>query len=95
MKEKSSILQQFGRNIRTLREAQDLSQEEFAALVGLDRTYIGGIERGERNTGVLNVCRIAHTLGVTPARLLAELEECTPNPPNKISRQKMKVEGSR
>ena len=95
MKEKSSILQQFGRNIRVLREAQGLSQEKFAALVGLDRTYIGGIERGERNAGVLNVCRIAHTLGVAPARLLAGLEEFAPAPLIKGSSSKTKVEGGR
>ena len=95
MKEKNSILQQFGSNVRALREAQGLSQEEFAALAGLDRTYVGGIERGERNAGVLNVCRIAHTLGVSPARLLAKLEEFAPSPVNKGSRPKTKVEGGR
>jgi transcriptional regulator with XRE-family HTH domain len=73
MKVKSAVLQQFGQNIRSLREAQKLSQEEFAAIVGLDRTYIGGVERGERNAGVINLCRIALALSVAPADLLKEL----------------------
>ena len=72
-----------------------MSQEEFAALAGLDRTYVGGIERGERNAGVLNVCRIAHTLGVSPARLLAELEGFAPSPISKSARPKTKVEEGR
>ena len=91
MKEKKSILQQFGNNIRALREAQGLSQEDFAALAGLDRTYVGGIERGERNAGVLNVCRIAHTLEVSPSRLLTGLEELALSPVSK-KRQKTKTE---
>lgn len=81
--------------MRALREAQGLSQEEFAALAGLDRTYVGGIERGERNAGVLNVCRIAQALGVSPANLLAELEELAPSPVSKNPRLKTKVEGGR
>jgi len=73
VKTKHPILQQFGRSVRALREAHGLSQEDFAALVNLDRTYIGGIERGERNIGILNVCRIANALGVVPAQLFLDL----------------------
>jgi transcriptional regulator with XRE-family HTH domain len=46
------------------------SQEEFAAESGLDRTYVGGIERGERNPSLLNICRLARALGVTPSDLM-------------------------
>jgi transcriptional regulator with XRE-family HTH domain len=60
----------FGRKVRSLREAKELSQEDFAHLVGIHRTYIGGIERGERNPTLTNIHRIADALGVAPSKLL-------------------------
>lgn len=63
-------LQSLGKNIRLLRKAKGYSQESFANACGLDRTYIGGVERGERNLGIKNLLRIAQTLGVPPADLL-------------------------
>ena len=62
-----------GTRIRLLRSAQGYSQEAFARACGLDRTYIGGIERGERNLGLINLVRIAKALGVPPAELLADI----------------------
>ena len=62
-----------GEKIRRLRSAKGYSQEKFAQACGLDRTYIGGIERGERNLGLKNVMKIARTLGVRPSRLLEEI----------------------
>lgn len=62
-------LRLFGARVRTERERLGLSQEAFADLVGLHRTYIGGVERGERNLGLLNILRIAHGLGVPPGSL--------------------------
>jgi len=53
-----------GRRIRSLREARGFSQEAFAEEAGLDRTYYGGVERGERNVAALNLIRIARALGV-------------------------------
>jgi transcriptional regulator with XRE-family HTH domain len=53
-----------GARIRELRTKRGWSQEGFADRCGLDRTYIGGIERGERNVAVLNLLRIARTLDV-------------------------------
>lgn len=49
----------FGANLRSYREARGLSQEAFADLLGMHRTYVGGIERGERNLTLRSVERIA------------------------------------
>ena len=59
-----------GRNLRTYREARGLSQEEFALVLGVHRTYMGGVERGERNLTLKSVERIAATLKVEPILLL-------------------------
>lgn len=67
---KNPLLVKLGQNIRSRRETLNWSQEELAMKAELDRTYIGGIERGERNVAVLNLCRIAHALGVSPSGLL-------------------------
>lgn len=69
MADAESIRIKFGKNLRCLRKAQGLSQEAFADACGLDRTYVGGIERGERNIGIENIGRIARTLGVPPSAL--------------------------
>ncbi len=63
------VTRRFGRRVRALREAKGWSQESFAEECGLHRTYIGGIERGERNVGLVNVERIAMALGVEIADL--------------------------
>lgn len=59
----------FGRAIRQRRHKLGVSQEEFADLCGLDRTYIGGIERGERNVSLVNVEKIARTLRISLSEL--------------------------
>jgi len=59
-----------GRNLRAYREAQGLSQEAFAELVGVHRTYMGGMERGERNLTLKSLERIAGRIGVDPVALL-------------------------
>lgn len=59
----------FGNRVRQLRKARGWSQEDFAHRVGLDRSYVGGVERGERNISLENICLIAETLGVAPADL--------------------------
>jgi transcriptional regulator with XRE-family HTH domain len=67
-------LMRFGRRVRSLRERAGLSQEALAEKAGVHRTYLGGVERGERNVGLKNVLRIAEALGVPPAELFPEGE---------------------
>ncbi|MBI4779819.1 MAG: helix-turn-helix transcriptional regulator [Oscillatoriophycideae cyanobacterium NC_groundwater_1537_Pr4_S-0.65um_50_18] len=64
------ILMLFGERVRALRLSRGLSQEALALAAGLDRTYIGGVERGERNISLINIRRIACALEVAPADLL-------------------------
>jgi transcriptional regulator with XRE-family HTH domain len=61
----------FGRRVRELRLASGLSQEELAHRAGLHYTYVGGIERGERNLGLMNVERVAAGLGISLAELFS------------------------
>jgi transcriptional regulator with XRE-family HTH domain len=61
-----------GRNLRAYRYARDLSQEDFADVLGVHRTYMGGVERGERNLTLKSVERIARRLDLDPLALLAE-----------------------
>ena len=60
----------FGRRVRQLRRRAGVSQEEFAHAVGLDRSYVGSVERGERNISLENICLIAAGLGVSASELL-------------------------
>lgn len=61
---KNPILKKFGSRIRKIRESRGLSQEKLAFMAGFHRTYIGGIERGERNPTLLSVKKIADALKV-------------------------------
>jgi transcriptional regulator with XRE-family HTH domain len=67
---RSQDLMEFGNAVRRLRIARGLSQEELADRVELHRTYVGGIERGERNPTLVTIRRIAEALEVPPWRLL-------------------------
>jgi transcriptional regulator with XRE-family HTH domain len=58
-------------NVRRLRKQHNWTQEALAERCGLHHTYIGGIERGERNLGVDNIERLAKALGVKPGELLS------------------------
>jgi transcriptional regulator with XRE-family HTH domain len=55
----------FGKAVRKKRHKLGVSQEEFAAICGLGRTYIGGIERGERNVALVNIEKIAKALKIS------------------------------
>jgi ribosome-binding protein aMBF1 (putative translation factor) len=69
---KRDVLKSFGDRVREVRLQKGLSQEDLARLAKIDRSYIGGIERGQRNAGVRNVWRIADALGVSAADLFME-----------------------
>lgn len=58
------ILKRFGNNVKKCRQAKGWSQEELADRAGLHRTYIGSIERHERNVSLINIERISRALGL-------------------------------
>ena len=65
----TSVKWQFGTRVRRLRAARNLSQEELASRAGVHRTYLGGIERGERNPSLKNIAALAQALGVTLSQM--------------------------
>ncbi|MCA0250495.1 MAG: helix-turn-helix domain-containing protein [Proteobacteria bacterium] len=64
-----AIREGFGKRLREVRQKANLSQEELADLAGLDRSYIGGVERGERNVSLVNIHKIARALKIRPGDL--------------------------
>lgn len=64
------FLKSLGSNIQAIRKSKCWSQERLSFESGLHRTYIGAVERGERNISILNLRRIAQALGISLARLL-------------------------
>jgi transcriptional regulator with XRE-family HTH domain len=67
-------LKLFGGIVRVTRERAGLTQEELAERANLHRTYIGGIERGERNVALINLVKLARAFRISPAELLRGLE---------------------
>jgi transcriptional regulator with XRE-family HTH domain len=59
-----------GENIRRIRREKGLSQESLALVAGLDRSYVGGVERGERNIAVINLKKLAKAIGVGVSELV-------------------------
>jgi transcriptional regulator with XRE-family HTH domain len=70
--EEQKLLRHLGKRIRQLRQDRKWTQAEFGQRCELDRTFIGSVERGERNVSVLNLNRIAKVLRLPLAELLAE-----------------------
>lgn len=73
MKPSPNIKIQFGNAIRNARTGQGLSQEELADLCGLDRSYLGGVERGQRNLGIVAIGRIAAALKISLSELFSSV----------------------
>lgn len=65
---------QLGNNIKQLRTSLGLSQEQLAEKAGLHRTYVGAVERGERNVSLDNILAISRALGVSVSTLLKDVE---------------------
>jgi transcriptional regulator with XRE-family HTH domain len=60
----------FGERLSALRKEKGISQEQLAFEAGLARSYVSGIERGLRNVALVNICKLAKALGVSPADLM-------------------------
>lgn len=65
----------FGARVRRLRNDRGWSQERFADLAGIHRTYVGSIERGEQNLSLVNIEKLAATLGVSLAELFSPFDQ--------------------
>ncbi len=71
----SDIKSTFGKTVRRIRYQLGISQEALADRCSLDRTYIGGIERGERNIGLVNIIRISEALDIPTAILFESFSD--------------------
>jgi transcriptional regulator with XRE-family HTH domain len=73
------VLVSFGRQVAAERRKIGLSQEALAARAGIHRTYVGAVERGERNISLLNIHKLADALGVDPGVLVRLAPSGSPN----------------
>jgi transcriptional regulator with XRE-family HTH domain len=80
-------LRQLGQRIQALRKARGWSQEKFADVCGVHRTYMGHIERGEKNVSFNTLVRLADALGITVSELLSDETKAA----QKHSRPRMKI----
>lgn len=71
--EDSQVLREFGSRVRDRRRGRGLSQEGLAERSGLHRTYIGSVERGERNISLVNILVLADALEIEAGELVADL----------------------
>ena len=76
-KVKSPALIVFGETIRHRRKALGYSQEAFGDACGIDRSYMGGIERGEHNLALINILKIIDALGVQPSEFFKDMDKPT------------------
>lgn len=68
-----ALLTEFGQRVRRRRHELGLSQEDLAEQAGMHRTYVGSIERGERNVALVNIIRLCDALRTSPQDLLHDL----------------------
>jgi len=87
MDTKLTVLELFGLRMKELRLAKGVSQEKLALESGIARSYLGGVERGERNIAVLNIIKIAEALNVEPYKLF---EQPTPELIDSLKIKKLK-----
>lgn len=73
------VLRKFGKRVRELRLERGLSQEEFALEANLARSYMGDIERGQRNVSLINLARIAGALQVSLSELCEGIPDIPPD----------------
>jgi len=71
----TDILVRFGKAIRHERQEKHISQEEFAEMCGLHRTYISGVELGKRNISLENIEKIANSLSLTISQIFQAVEK--------------------
>ena len=72
--ERPLVLVNFGLAVRQFRKARGMTQEAFADACEIDRSYMGGVERGERNLALVNVARIVETLEMKPSEFFKALD---------------------
>jgi len=75
MPQRSQAHVAFGRAVREARVQHGISQEELASRSGMHRTYVGGVERGERNLSYANLLRLAEALGLSLSELQQRAED--------------------
>jgi transcriptional regulator with XRE-family HTH domain len=73
-RKRADVTVELGKRVRALRLARGLSQEKLAELAKVHRTYVGSLERGERNVALINIVRLAQALGVDPSELVTGLK---------------------
>ncbi|MDP1660231.1 MAG: helix-turn-helix transcriptional regulator [Methylotenera sp.] len=66
----SKILSAFGKHLANVRKSHGWSQEKLALESGIARSYLSGVERGQRNIALVNICRLATTLEITTDELM-------------------------
>ena len=70
-----AIRESFGQRVRTLREAQGLSQHRFSDMISMDRSYLIDIEKGRRNISIDNLFKIAHGFGIPLSALFEGVDD--------------------
>lgn len=72
-RQRASVTVELGKRVRSFRLERGMSQERLAELAKIHRTYVGSLERGERNVALINIVRLAMALEVDPAQLVSGL----------------------